>query len=313
MPSPTTKSANFCTVVPAAFSICSIVCLSFFTNGWFKSDTSFRYFCTLPSTIFTTISAGLPDSAAFCSAMLRSFAIRSAGTSSDDSETGFIAAMCIATSLPTCSSAPVYSTSTPMRVPCRYAARLFEVSKRSKRRIDRFSPILPTSARRTASTVEPSSGSADSAATSAGFCVAISSATVFANARKSSFLPTKSVSQFNSTSAPALPPMNDAITPSAVTRDAALLALLPSFTRSSSSARSKSPSASVSAFLHSIIGASVFARSSATMLAVIAAIIRSLSLSVTRRTVRYRRQRFVSGVRRLRRARRLHFAQPVKT
>jgi hypothetical protein len=35
--------------------------------------------------------------------------------------------------------------------------------------------------------------------------------------------------------------------------------------------------------LHSIIGASVFARSSATMLAVIAAIIRSLSLSVTRR------------------------------
>jgi hypothetical protein len=36
-----------------------------------------------------------------------------------------------------------------------------------------------------------------------------------------------------------------------------------------------SPSASVSAFLHYIIGASVFARSSATMLAVIAAIIRS--------------------------------------
>ncbi len=61
--------------------------------------------------------------------------------------------------------------------------------------------------------------------------------------------------------------MNDATTPSAVTRDAALLALLPSFTRSSSSARAMSPSASVSAFLHSIIGASVFARSSATMLA----------------------------------------------
>jgi hypothetical protein len=36
--------------------------------------------------------------------------------------------------------------------------------------------------------------------------------------------------------------------------------------------------------LHSIIGASVFARSSATMLAVIAAIIRSLSLSFTRRS-----------------------------
>jgi hypothetical protein len=36
-----------------------------------------------------------------------------------------------------------------------------------------------------------------------------------------------------------------------------------------------SPSASVRAFLHSIIGASVFARSSATMLAVIAAIRKS--------------------------------------
>src|ERR1700761_790106 len=63
MPSPTTNSANFCTLVPAAFSICSIVCLSFFTNGWFSSDTSFRYFCTLPSTIFATISAGLPPPA----------------------------------------------------------------------------------------------------------------------------------------------------------------------------------------------------------------------------------------------------------
>jgi hypothetical protein len=37
-----------------------------------------------------------------------------------------------------------------------------------------------------------------------------------------------------------------------------------------------SPSASVSAFLHSIIGASVLARSSATMLAVIAGIFRVL-------------------------------------
>jgi hypothetical protein len=102
---------------------------------------------------------------------------------------------------------------------------------------------------------------------------ATSSAICFENARKSSFFETKSVSQFSSTIAPTLPPMNDAITPSAVTREAALLALLPSFTRSSSSARSMSPSASVSAFLHSIMGASVFARSSATMLAVIAAII----------------------------------------
>jgi hypothetical protein len=56
-------------------------------------------------------------------------------------------------------------------------------------------------------------------------------------------------------------------------RVAALEALLPSLTRRISSALAMSPSASVSAFLHSIIGASVLPRSSATMLAVIAAIL----------------------------------------
>src|SRR3989338_3868795 len=60
--------------------------------------------------------------------------------------------------------------------------------------------------------------------------------------------------------------------PSAVTRAEALEALLPSLTRRISSALAKSPSALVRAFLHSIMGASVLARSSATMLAVIAAI-----------------------------------------
>ncbi len=55
-------------------------------------------------------------------------------------------------------------------------------------------------------------------------------------------------------------------------RLAAFPALLPSLTRSNSSALAMSPSASVKAFLHSIMGASVLARSSATMLAVIATI-----------------------------------------
>ncbi len=123
MPSPTTYSVKPLTVVLAALSICSTVCLSFFTNGWFSSETSFRYFCTEPSTILAVISAGLPDSAAFCSAMLRSLAIRSAGTSADDSATGFIAAMCMATSLAATSS-PSNSTITPMRVPCRYETSL---------------------------------------------------------------------------------------------------------------------------------------------------------------------------------------------
>ena len=60
--------------------------------------------------------------------------------------------------------------------------------------------------------------------------------------------------------------------PSAATRVAALVALLPSLTRKISSALTRSPVASVSAFLHSIIGASVFSRNSLTMLAVISAI-----------------------------------------
>src|SRR5260363_47441 len=56
-----------------------------------------------------------------------------------------------------------------------------------------------------------------------------------------------------------------------------LARLWPSLTRSNSSARSRFPSASVSAFLHSIIGASVFARSSATRRAVISTIVFSRS------------------------------------
>jgi hypothetical protein len=54
-------------------------------------------------------------------------------------------------------------------------------------------------------------------------------------------------------------------------RLAALLALLPSLTRRISSALPMSPPASASAFLHSIIGASVRSRSSLTMPAVISA------------------------------------------
>ena len=140
-----------------------------------------------------------------------------------------------------------------------------------------FSPILPIRPLRTSSTVGPKpswlSGSAASAATSAGFFSATSAESDFANARNESFLVTKSVSQLTSIRAPVVPSTVAATTPSAATRDAALPALLPSLTRSSSSALSMSPPASVSAFLHSIIGASVLARSAPTMLAVIAAIV----------------------------------------
>src|SRR2546426_2104992 len=67
------------------------------------------------------------------------------------------------------------------------------------------------------------------------------------------------------------------MTPSVAVRAAALDALLPSLIRRSSSALAELPSASTSAFLHSIIGASVLSRRSLTMLAVISAITGNLT------------------------------------
>src|SRR5438093_366580 len=65
-------------------------------------------------------------------------------------------------------------------------------------------------------------------------------------------------------------------------RAAAFDALPPSLTRRISSARAMSPSASFSAFLHSIIGASVLARSSPTIAAVIAAMSFLLKVGASR-------------------------------
>jgi hypothetical protein len=76
---------------------------------------------------------------------------------------------------------------------------------RTKRRIARFSPILPTSAVRVDSTVPPAIGKAASAVTSTGSWAATSAAQSLASFRKSSFLATKSVSQLISTIAPTLP------------------------------------------------------------------------------------------------------------
>src|SRR5690606_12984888 len=138
-----------------------------------------------------------------------------------------------------------------------------------------FSPILPTRPARTDSTVPSPRAQAFSASRSAGLRSATMRARSLTKAMKSSFLATKSVSQLTSTSAPLLPSaaICRPISPSAVMRPAALEALLPSLTRSSSSARARSPSASVRAFLHSIMGASVFSRSSLTMAAVIWAMV----------------------------------------
>ena len=88
-----------------------------------------------------------------------------------------------------------------------------------------------------------------------GILFATSSASPRANARNSSFLATKSVSQFTSTSAPSLRSgaRYAPIAPSAAMRQAALLALAPLLMRSRSSAFFMSPPASSSAFLHSIM------------------------------------------------------------
>ena len=141
-----------------------------------------------------------------------------------------------------------------------------------------FSPILPTSCARVSSTVAPRIASALTAAISA----ALLAATVFANsavnAKKSSFFAQKSVSEFTSIIAPDLPSaaIETPTVPSAATRPAALLARLPKRTRKISSARVISPSASVNAFLQSIIGASVRSRNSFTMLALISILVSAI-------------------------------------
>ena len=224
-------SRTLCTVALAALSICSIVCLSFFTNGWFSSDTSFRYFCTEPSThLGDDFGGGLPSARPFgvflASAERPNALSRSArpALASDDSETGFIAAMCIATSLPTCSSAPSNSTSTPMRVPCRYDASLsvgFETLEAADRHV--FADLADQ--RRTHCVDRLAVERQRRQRGDVGRVVLGDQlgGRACRSARKSSFLATKSVSQFTSTSAPTLPSMYAATTPSAVTRDAALL------------------------------------------------------------------------------------------
>src|SRR6185437_7418577 len=181
--------------------------------------------------------------------------------------------MCIATSFATASS-PSYSTVTPIFTPWMYCASFAAVWMRSKRRTAMFSPIFCTSFWRALSTVSAPSFFSESAATSRGLSFATICASPRANAVKSGFFATKSVSQFTSTIAAVLPsPERYApIAPSAATREAALEALAPLLMRKSSSAFFMSPPASSSAFLHSIMPSPVSSRSSFTMPAVISAI-----------------------------------------
>src|SRR5512143_90147 len=149
-----------------------------------------------------------------------------------------------------------------------------EVSYVMKRRTAIFSPIFCTSALRFASTFSPPKSSLESAARSAGFFIAMSSASPFANFWKSSFFATKSVSLFTSIRTPVLPsPVTlDAIMPSEATRADFFAAAESPFFLRMSTAFSKSPPASSRAFFASIMPTPVFSLRSFTALADIVAI-----------------------------------------
>ena len=144
-----------------------------------------------------------------------------------------------------------------------------------------FSPNFITNALRASSTLSPDASlSVAKACVSAGFCSATTCAKFFANAIKSSFFATKSVSQLTSIIAPFFPSalINMLTSPSEATRPAALLALAPLLMRSKSSAAAVSPEVSVNAFLHSIMPRPVRSRRSLTIVAVISAMFRSLKI-----------------------------------
>src|SRR3954453_9227531 len=183
-----------------------------------------------------------------------------------------MAAICIAvpraTSLASAPS-PSNSTSTPTAGGRSDARRCMYVatgpSKTATRPSSIFSPILTASPATTSPTVESPSGTALSASRSAGFASAAASAICWAVATNSSLLATKSVSQFSSTSAVPEAATSPADAVRSAPRFSALAAPL---TRRISMALSKSPSASCSAFLLSIMPALVMSRSFLTSAAV---------------------------------------------
>src|SRR5579859_346171 len=138
------------------------------------------------------------------------------------------------------------------------------------------------------STVAPGLASAASRVRrSAALLLMAASAICFAVSWNSGVLATKSVSQFSSTSTPTSVPSSSAVTrPLAAVRVARLPASLTPLTRSSSIAFWKSPSASLSAFLQSIMPAPVWSRSRLTSAAVKFAMSSSLDLSVFKSVAR---------------------------
>src|SRR3954471_13101640 len=127
-----------------------------------------------------------------------------------------------------------------------------------------FSPMRADSPSIRAETVWPSTSVFSSASASAGFLSSAMSSSRSASLTKSAFLATKSVSQSSSSSAPSLL----TTTPFVVERSRRLPTSLAPLTRRNSTALSKSPSASVRAFLQSIMPAPVASRRRLTSAAV---------------------------------------------
>ena len=139
-----------------------------------------------------------------------------------------------------------------------------------------FSPMAKILFFTSASTVfsVPSNGRASRASTFAGFPERIVRRMPATNSRKVALLATKSVSELTSTMAVVRPSalLRMSTTPSAAMRSLFFAATASPFSRRIFIALSKSPSASTSAFLHSIIPMPVFLRSSITSFAAIFAI-----------------------------------------
>src|SRR5690349_5039795 len=130
--------------------------------------------------------------------------------------------------------------------------------------------------------------SSSRASTSFGFTAAACATMLAARVWKSSFLATKSVSQDSWIIAPSAA----AIRPLVASRAPSLLTFAPALMRSASTALSKSPSASVRAFLLSIMPAPVRSRSFFTSAALMVAIARFLVSSVVRAHAGTRRPAF---------------------
>src|SRR5829696_7175878 len=137
------------------------------------------------------------------------------------------------------------------------------------RRTVMFSPIVAMSScsRSLIVVFEPGKCAASSASTVPS-PISASFAASRAKAWNWSFLATKSVSEFTSTTAAMWPEDSTAISPSAAMRPAFFAALARPFLRSQSTAASRSPLVSLRAFLQSIMPAPVFSRRSFTIAAV---------------------------------------------